>query len=491
MKLGGNSRILALGVGGASALGSAVGITTVAASPVVPAGALVAAAGLLGTLRAPLLAVLGFVVIACLLPFAVIPVRIGVALTFVDVALTLLLVVCFLRVLRERAAIRTTPIDGLVALFVAAAVVSFIIGSGYSAVAGEQFRLFLKLLNSVLFFFMVVQVVRSRQDVIWVVRTFLAAGGIAGGLAVALYFLPRDTTVAVLSALRPFGYPSGPEVIRLIAGTETARATGTSIDPNVLGGLLMLVAVMAGAALMKGRLLPRPLLIAILAFALAGIVLSYSRSSWVGLAAGLGFLAGFRERRAWILVGVGVAAITLLPQGTVLIDRFTSGLQARDQAAAMRVAEYEDALNLILRYPLFGVGFGGAPTIELYVAVSSIYLLIAEEMGLVGLSLFLGAVGAALLYSFQPAPRGPGWVDAHAEMLTAVIAALQATLVAALVAGLFDHYLFNIRFPHMAAVFWLLVALLLIATRLAREPAGVPRTGQTSGEGPRRHPTGL
>src|SRR5439155_26488147 len=102
--------------------------------------------------------------------------------------------------------------------------------------------------------------------------------------------------------------------------------------------------------------------------------------SWVGLAAGIGFIAGFRDRRAWILVGLAVAALAFLPQGALLLDRFTSGVQAKDQAAAMRISEYSDALKLIAQYPILGVGFGEAPTIELYVAVSSVYLLSAEEM---------------------------------------------------------------------------------------------------------------
>lgn len=452
---------LAVAIGGAGVVGGIVGVSSVAASPLVPLGALVAGTGFLAVLRSPLTAVVGFVLAASLLPFAVIPVRLGVSLTLVDVALTLLLLVWVARLLRGRRELITTPIDGLLGLFLGLAIVGFILGSGYAAVGGEQFRLFLKLLNSMLFFYGVVQVVESERDLKRVVRTLLLGGGAAAGIAILLYALPHDVTVRALSLLRPLGYPAGEEVIRTIAGTSTVRATGTSIDPNVLGGLLMLIAVPACAYLTAGtRIMSRPILAGVLAVLVVGIALSYSRSSWVGLAAGVGFIAGFRDRRAWIFAALGMGTLMLLPQGQVLLDRFTSGVAARDQAAAMRLGEYKDALALIAQYPLFGVGFGEAPTIELYVAVSSIYLLIAEEMGLVGLSLFLLVVGTGLVHSFrQGAVRS-------VELRTAVIA-FQATMVAALVAGLFDHYFFNLRFPHMVAMFWLMLALLLTSVRLA------------------------
>src|SRR5439155_216269 len=117
---------------------------------------------------------------------------------------------------------------------------------------------------------------------------------------------PQETTVRLLSALRPLGYPTGEEVIRRIASTDTVRATGTSIDPNVLGGLLMVIAVVACALLISPHpLIRRPVLLGVIAVVVAGIVLSYSRSSWIGLAAGIGFIAGFRDRRAWVFAAVG------------------------------------------------------------------------------------------------------------------------------------------------------------------------------------------
>ena len=49
--------------------------------------------------------------------------------------------------------------------------------------------------------------------------------------------------------------------------------------------------------------------------------------------------------------------------------------------------------------------------------------------------------------------------------------ALAAALAGALVTGALDHYFVNILFPHMVALFWLLVALAVVAARLTNESA--------------------
>jgi hypothetical protein len=61
-----------------------------------------------------------------------------------------------------------------------------------------------------------------------------------------------------------------------------------------------------------------------------------------------------------------------------------------------------------------------------------------------------------------------------------------AALVAMLTVGLVDHYFFNIRFPHMAALFWIVGGLIVALTRLARQNDMVEygdMKGRTVGEG--------
>src|SRR5438067_3380671 len=82
-------------------LGVLAGIALVAASPLVLFAALGGAAVALAMLRSPQVALLGCVAIVSLLPFGVIPLRLGVQLTFLDATLTIALLVTLLRLLRE------------------------------------------------------------------------------------------------------------------------------------------------------------------------------------------------------------------------------------------------------------------------------------------------------------------------------------------------------------------------------------------------------
>ena len=72
----------------------------------------------------------------------------------------------------------------------------------------------------------------------------------------------------------------------------------------------------------------------------------------------------------------------------------------------MRFGEYKDALTLIDRYPLFGVGFTGVPDIDLYLGVSMLYLIIASNMGLIGLVLFVAVMVGFFVVTGVGAGRG-------------------------------------------------------------------------------------
>jgi O-antigen ligase len=127
----------------------------------------------------------------------------------------------------------------------------------------------------------------------------------------------------------------------------------------------------------------------------------------------------------------------------------------------MRLGEYKDALILISRHPWIGVGFVGTPEGSLYIGVSNVYLLIAEEMGLIGLAAFLVIVALFFRQVWLAWPQVRQCVG-----LEAVFLGLAAAIVGILVGGLVDHYFFNLNFPHSVAVFWLYLGLAMVAIRL-------------------------
>jgi polysaccharide biosynthesis protein PslJ len=471
--------LAAVGVG---ALG---GVALVALGPVVLFGALLGVAAGVAMLRSPQVSLLVFVAAVSLLPFGVIPLRLGVQLTLLDATLTLMLLVSLLTVLRGREVTVASALNGPLALFIGLACVSFILGTSFSFSA-DLARYFLKLVNSMLLYFTVLHVVRTRAQLGLLIQALMVAGALEAAIAVVLYLLPPTTIVQLLSALRPLGYPSGPEVLRTIPDTETLRAVGTSIDPNLLGGLLMMSAALTvGQALAPRPLLPRPILGALAAVQVAGLGLTYSRAAWVGFAVAVLYIGTFRYRRAWVVAAVAGLGLVFVPQGNAVLTRFLEAFGGHDPATALRLVEYRTATELIAQYPWFGVGFGSGPNVELFLGVSSLYLLIAEEMGLVGLGVFL--VMMALL---------AGGSLRHLMRLRdprhqAVALGLQACLIAALASGLFDHYFF--RFPHSMALFWFYASLLWLAATLPETAAQTTATAEAAsnaGAGPLTSPAG-
>jgi O-antigen ligase len=139
---------------------------------------------------------------------------------------------------------------------------------------------------------------------------------------------------------------------------------------------------------------------------------------------------------------------------------FLEGVHFQDLASQMRLGEYKDAFTLISRYPWIGVGFIAAPDIDIYLGVSSLYLLIAEEMGLVGLGVFLTIMAIFFRYTWR------SWKSMeHDPRLEALLLGLQTAVVGGLIGGILDHYLFS--FPHAVALFWLYIGLAVTAARLA------------------------
>ena len=74
------------------------------------------------------------------------------------------------------------------------------------------------------------------------------------------------------------------------------------------------------------------------------------------------------------------------------------------------------------------------------------------------------------------------WFASHTWKFALAVPVFGAMLgVGALVAGAGDHHFANIRFPHLVALFWLLVGLVMVCVRLSTEaPAAAPSEAETS-----------
>lgn len=417
-------------------------------------------------------AYLGVTGIITLLPFASLPFSIGFKPTFLDLALGGLFVVWLLPYfLGEEQRFEVTPLGGLVLVFAVLAVGTFVAGLGHAALTVTLIRRFAETLLSLALFYLVVNSVRDVGRLGRLMRWLILGATGAAVLGIILYFLPDLLTIRILSALGRLGYPTGAGVLRYVRDDPSLmqRATSTSVDPNVLGSLLNVAIAMAVPQLFAKRpLLPRWMVVACLGVMGIGLGLTISRGTMVAAALAVLLISVLRYRKLLPWIAAAVILVLVLPWTQAYIAHFIEGIQLQDLSMQMRVGEYKDAFILIGRYPWLGVGFAGAPDIDIYTAVASMYLTIAERMGLIGLAVFV-AIAVVLLVRFwrwrKAAERSPDleplWYGIH------------AAIIGGLIAGLSDRYFFSLDFHHSVTLFWLIVGLATAAVQLVDKEYGV------------------
>jgi O-antigen ligase len=460
----------------ALAVGLVVGAYVALLSPILATAGVVALAGGLLVLRDTQWGLVGLIGLICLLPFGALPFKIGFTPTFLDLVLLALYFVWIVRIATGRAGGLVGTALGLpIAIFLMLACASFVAGLAHASPTSYVLRHFVELLLSISLFFLIVNCVQTQAQLRTLVAVLILAGAVAAFIGVVLYFLPADWSIRLLSALGRVGYPTGSGVLRYVEDNPdlALRAISTSTDPNVLGGLLILITALTTAQLFSRQpLFSRPVLLAIVLVDLLCLYLTYSRGSMAGLAVGLGALALIRYRKLIPGMILAAALLLLLPQAQDYVQHFVEGLQFQDLATLMRLGEYKDALALIARHPWIGVGFAGTPEISLYIGVSNVYLLIAEEMGLLGLGVFLLILGLFFRQVWLSWPQVRGQ-----EGLEAIVLGLSTALLGILAGGMLDHYFFNLDFPHSVSIFWIYLGLAMVAVRLGTIDADT--TGET------------
>ena len=418
-------------------------------------------------------AYLGVIAVITLLPFGSLPFKIGFTPTFLDLALGMLFVAWLLPLaVQEQPQFIGTSVGVAVLAFLLLALVAFVLGLSHGALTTYLIRHFAEIVLSVLLFYLVVNTVRDVQRLRRLMRMFILFASLAALLGVVLYVMPEMLTIRILSALGRFGYPTGPGVIWHIRDDPSLmkRATGTSVHPNVLGSLLNLGLVMLVPQLLAKRpLIPRFLGVALVVVLGSGLVLTISRSAMLGAALAIGVVVALRYPKLLPVLLALLAILAMMPWSRDLTQHFVEGFKGQDLSTKMRLGEYKDTLTLIRRYPVFGVGFSGAPDIDIYVAVASLYLIVAAQVGLVGLSAFLVVMGLVLwrFWRYRSAAEATGdleplWYGLH------------AAVISALISGTFDHFFFSLDFHHSVTLFWLLIGLATAATELVRERTTMP-----------------
>ena len=401
-----------------------------------------------------------------LLPFSTVPVHIGFTPTLLDAAMGgFLIVYLFQWMTGRRSRLRLTPVHAFIAVYILWLLLSFALGLRHAPPTSAKLRQFAETLLSIGMVFILVDLLRDPATLRRLALVLVLMIGAQALLTLGLYVLPDDTAERTLVRLARIGYPNG-GVIRYIEDNPALaeRAIGTWVELEALGGVLAMSATLAASQVFASRplLRSRLLTLAVLAVIVVGLFLTFSRASILAFAAGLTVIAFVRYRRYIPLLIAGALLLLLLPQMQVFVSRFVQAFTASDLATQMRIGEYTDSLRLISRYPIFGVGFTGTPERDIYTDVASMYLIMANQIGLVGVGIFMLTIGAVFTYGLK------AWRTAKAAAdLDALHLGLHAALLAALINAVADLYFFRLDFQASISLFWLVVALCLTSSRLA------------------------
>ena len=459
----GYATAVGLALGG---LGGLIGLMIAGLGPwlaLAAIGGALAALYVLTDMRAALYVMVGVIL---LLPFGVFPVKIAITPTLLDLALgAFLMVYLFQWMTGRRGRLRLTPVHALLLAYIMWLLLAFALGLRYAMPTSANIRQFAETLLSISLAFILVDLLRDALMLRRLALVIAIALAAQATLAVALFLAPDTVAESLLIRLARIGYPDG-GVIRYIEDNPELgeRAIGTWVDPNALGGIMAIGAALTMPQIAARKPLIRRQWLSLLAFAALGLALflTASRASLLALAVGLLFLALFRYRRLLPLLLLGAVLFVFLPQTQAYLDRLAQAFTGADLATQMRIGEWTDSLRLISRYPIFGVGFTGTPEIDIYTDVANMYLIMANQIGIAGVALFLATMAAVFAYGWR------AWRHARSDqLLAAVHLGAHAALLTALINAVADLYFFRLDFQASIACFWLVVSLCLASSRIA------------------------
>ncbi len=330
----------------------------------------------------------------------------------------------------------------------------------------------------------------------------LAVLSTAQALAPELAAEKRDAVLKILAALlltitlidRPERLRQLVRVVALSIGFYGVKGglfvLATAGSYQVLGPYPSLMADNNGIALAMVMALPllhhlyetsRPFWLRAALLAAAGLTVlailgTWSRGGLVALAA-MGLVLWWRSQAKLPLAILGVTAAAALAM--VLPEAWYEKMATirdyeSDDSAQLRFTAWAYAIDVARLHPWLGGGFRvfvlneirhGAGGHSDYLNAHSIYFEVLGELGFTGLALFLAILGGALV----TAGRLRRLARTHPDRreLASLGAAVQVSLVGYAVGGA----LLNMAFFEL---FYHLLAILIVADRLAREPAAAP-----------------
>lgn len=173
----------------------------------------------------------------------------------------------------------------------------------------------------------------------------------ANKLLVSNSLIMISLTSAVFGWIQYFMFPAFHALLVWGWDEHLYRLAGTFLDPSFLGIIIVLGVIVLVNKFIETR---NRKLILLIIFLLVSLAFTFSRASYLALAVGIltiGFYQKWLRQAVYILLLL-LLLITILPTRGNKILTVT-----REFSAAARISNYSETLKIILRFPLFGVGY--------------------------------------------------------------------------------------------------------------------------------------
>ena len=412
-----------------------------------PVYILIAAAGLIAAYLVLSSPEFGVLAIITLLPFAP---------TMALVAAVLYTSLCFLlKAMCGKRSIKFDLLDGIVLIFMI-----LMISGGVVALSGGSLKPMLVYVAFMLGYFLVVNLIRSRE---WLSRCVL--GVILSCTIVALYGIFQNF----------FGLAETTWQDSDMFSSIKGRVVSTFENPNVLAEYLIMVLPLMLAVFIIAKA-PRNKVFMLICMALSGgcLIYTWSRGAWLGFMIGVAIFMLMYSKKTLAAMLFCLLGIPFLPfvLPEIIIQRFTSIGNLGDSSTSYRVYIWEGVVSMLKDYFLTGIGIGNDSFKLVYPAYAlsgietaphshNLYLQITVELGIFGLIVFL-----ALLFVWM---QSCFTLHVNEKRGTRLIsAAIFCGIAAVLAQGMTDYIWYNYR---VFLMFWLMLGLSAAVRRVLAQTA--------------------
>lgn len=258
--------------------------------------------------------------------------------------------------------------------------------------------------------------------------------------------------------------------INLNAGMP-GRIYATLDNPNNFAEVLAMLLPFAGAALLNARYaISRLFFLGISILALGALVMTLSRSSWIGFAIMMLVFVFYRNKKLIpIMFILAVLAIPVLPQS--IYRRLSTITNLQDTSTSYRFSIYSTVWPVFRKYWFTGIGLGtdafrniiqnydlsltkGLPPVHSHNVTLQVWL----ETGIFGMLSFVG-------FLISLVKRGIKAVGSSCDrFIKDVIMAGLASIIGIMVVSMAEYVWF---YPRTMLVFWVVAGLTLAALKLA------------------------